>query len=99
MARLKCSPRRFAPDYPAGLCPLLAGYAYVYAVSLPFSVRQQAVAQIVHIYVPDVDATYGKALAAGAESLQEPAQKGDPDKRGGVEAGGIMWWIATQLEE
>lgn len=50
----------------------------------------------VHIYVPDVDAAYRKALEAGAESVQEPVRKGDEDKRGGVkDAGGTTWWIAT----
>ncbi len=53
----------------------------------------------VHIYVPDVDATYRQALEAGATSVQEPAQRGDEDKRGGVkDAGGTTWWIATRVE-
>ncbi|MGE0629230.1 MAG: GrpB family protein [Hyphomicrobiaceae bacterium] len=57
-----------------------------------------AVPAHVHVYVPDVDATYARAVAAGAESVQVPAQKDDPDKRGGVrDAGGTTWWIATQL--
>ena len=52
----------------------------------------------VHIYVPDVDATYQRALAAGAESVQAPVKGDDPDKRGGVkDAGGTTWWIATQV--
>lgn len=56
------------------------------------------IAANVHIYVPDVDATYRKALAAGAASVQEPVQKGDEDKRGGVrDAGGTTWWIATRV--
>jgi uncharacterized glyoxalase superfamily protein PhnB len=53
----------------------------------------------VHIYVPDVDATYQKALAAGATSVQEPVKKQDEDKRGGVkDSGGTTWWIATKVE-
>jgi len=53
----------------------------------------------VHIYVHDVDATYRKALEAGAESVQEPVKKQDEDKRGGVkDAGGTTWWIATKVE-
>lgn len=52
----------------------------------------------VHIYVPDVDATYQKALAAGAESVQEPVKKDDPDKRGGVKFLDMVYWIATTVE-
>lgn len=52
----------------------------------------------VHIYVADVDDTYRRALAAGAETVQEPVQKGDEDKRGGIkDAGGTTWWIATRV--
>jgi PhnB protein len=53
----------------------------------------------VHVYVADVDATYQRALAAGATSVQEPVKKDDADKRGGVkDAGGTTWWIATMVE-
>ena len=53
----------------------------------------------VHIYVRDVDATYRRALEAGAESVQAPTKKEDEDKRGGVkDAGGTTWWIATKVE-
>ena len=53
----------------------------------------------VHIYVPDVDATYRRALDAGAVAVQEPVKKEDEDKRGGVkDAGGTTWWIATKVE-
>jgi len=52
----------------------------------------------VHVYVPDVDATYQRALAAGADGVQEPVQKADEDKRGGVkDPGGTTWWIATRV--
>jgi PhnB protein len=52
----------------------------------------------VHVYVPDVDATYRRALDAGATSVQEPARKEDEDKRGGVrDPGGTTWWIATRV--
>ncbi len=57
-----------------------------------------AMASNVHIYVPDVDATYQRALAAGAVSVQAPEKKDDADKRAGVkDAGGTTWWIATQV--
>lgn len=51
-----------------------------------------------HVYVPDVDATYQRALAAGGGAVQAPQQKDDPDRRGGVQdPAGNIWWIATQL--
>ncbi len=53
----------------------------------------------VHVYVTDVDATYRRAIEAGATPVQEPVKKEDADKRGGVkDAGGTTWWIATKVE-
>ena len=51
-----------------------------------------------HVYVPDVEATYKKALAAGGVPVQEPLRKeGDPDKRGGFkDPSGNTWWVSTQ---
>ena len=58
-----------------------------------------AVPSHVHVYVPDVAATYRLALDAGAASVQEPLKKEDADKRGGVkDTGGTTWWIATKVE-
>lgn len=52
----------------------------------------------VHIYVADVDATWARALEAGATAVQEPQQKDDPDKRGGFkDAGGTTWWVSQQI--
>jgi PhnB protein len=57
-----------------------------------------AVSAYVHVYVPDVDASYRRALDAGGTSVAEPVQKGDADKRGGVtDPGGTTWWLATQV--
>lgn len=60
-----------------------------------------APAPLLHLYVPDVDATYRRALAAGATSIREPGrQAGDADRRGGVRGpGGTQWWISTQVDE
>jgi hypothetical protein len=50
------------------------------------------------VYVPDVDATYRRALEAAATSVQAPLQKQAPDERGGVrEPGGTTWWIGTKV--
>ena len=52
----------------------------------------------VHIYVPDVDATYQRAIAAGAIPVKDPVQGQDRDKRGGFsDAGGTTWWVGTQI--
>lgn len=51
-----------------------------------------------HVYVPDVNETYRRALAAGGVSVQEPVQKDDSDRRAGVaDPAGNTWWIATQV--
>jgi uncharacterized glyoxalase superfamily protein PhnB len=58
-----------------------------------------AVPSHVHVYVPDVDATYKKALDAGAVSVQAPVKRQDENKRGAFkDAGGTTWWIATKVE-
>jgi PhnB protein len=58
-----------------------------------------AVLSNVHVYVPDVDAVYNKALDAGAVSVQEPVKKQDANKRGAVkDSGGTTWWISTKVE-
>ena len=59
-----------------------------------------AIPSHVHIYVPDVDATYERALAAGAIPIKAPVQEQDSDKRGGFrDAGGTTWWIGTQISD
>jgi PhnB protein len=53
-----------------------------------------------YIYVPDVDAVYGKAIAAGAASIWAPADQPYGDRNAGVkDANGVQWWLATHLEE
>lgn len=53
----------------------------------------------VHVYVPDVESTFAKAVAAGGQIVQEPRRAGDGDYRGGIADGnGIVWWISTQEE-
>jgi PhnB protein len=53
----------------------------------------------VHVYVPDVDAIYRRAIEAGATPVQEPVKKDDPDKRGAFrDPGGTTWWVGTKVE-
>lgn len=54
----------------------------------------------IYVYVPDVDATYARALAAGAVSLREPATQDYGDRSGGVQdPQGNQWWLATHVED
>lgn len=53
-----------------------------------------------YVYVPDVDATYNRALAAGGTSLREVADQFYGDRSGGVmDPCGNFWWIATHIED
>ena len=55
---------------------------------------------MLHVYVPDVDAVYRRALEAGGLSIQEPVQKSDSDRLGGFkDPAGNTWWIATHVED
>ncbi|MEM6945682.1 MAG: VOC family protein [Pseudomonadota bacterium] len=52
-----------------------------------------------HIYAEDVDATYEKALAAGATSVMPPAPQPHGDRAAMVrDTGGNSWWIACFVE-
>lgn len=54
---------------------------------------------IMHVYVPDVNTTYIKALKLGASELQKPKNnEGDPDNRGTfLDFAGNMWSVSTQV--
>ena len=53
---------------------------------------------MVHLYLPDPDAAYARALAAGAEEIQPMMEKGDGDRRGGVRSpAGTQWYLARQV--
>lgn len=52
----------------------------------------------VHVYVPDVDETYAKAIRAGGTSFEEPAPQFYGDRRGAVtDPGDVTWWLATRM--
>jgi uncharacterized glyoxalase superfamily protein PhnB len=53
-----------------------------------------------YLYVPDTDATYEAALAAGGVSLLEPSDQFYGDRNAGVQdPWGNNWWIATHIED
>src|SRR5687768_12184195 len=52
------------------------------------------------LYVPDADATYAAALAAGGTSVQAMTTQFYGDRSGGVEdPAGVTWWISTHVED
>ena len=53
-----------------------------------------------HLYVPDTDATYKRALKAGAISIDEPVDQAYGDRYAGVrDPFGNVWYIATHLRD
>ena len=64
------------------------------------SEKWQAKPGAVLLYVPDADATYSAALAAGGTSVQEMTTQFYGDRSGGVEdPSGVTWWISTHVED
>lgn len=54
----------------------------------------------IHLYVPNVDEVYGRAIAAGGVSIQPPADQPYGDRSGGVrDAFGNQWFIATHIRD
>jgi len=54
----------------------------------------------IYMYVPDVDAVYARAVAAGGKSLYPPADQPYGDRNGGVQdEWGNHWYISTHIRE
>jgi PhnB protein len=54
---------------------------------------------VMHVYVPNVDEVFNKAILAGCEVIEQPKQsEGDPDKRATFkDFSGNMWSVGTQI--
>jgi PhnB protein len=60
----------------------------------------QPMKSMFYLYVPNVDAVYRTALAAGAKPMKEPAEQPYGDRVGAVtDAFGNQWWIATHVKD
>ena len=69
-------------------------------VMLTDAMQQQPTTTSLFLYVHDVDATYQRALKAGAKSEREPANMPWGDRMGEVrDAFGNHWSIATHKED
>ena len=84
----------FHPDMP---CQVTIGDSLVMVSEV--GVRD-AMSAFLYLYIDDTDATYERALKAGAESLEEPQDMPYGDRRCMVkDPGGNIWQIATHNEE
>jgi PhnB protein len=55
---------------------------------------------MLYLYVPDADATWERAVAAGASAGEAPQDQFYGDRSGSVmDPGGNEWWIATRIED
>ena len=62
--------------------------------------RSSANTHALHLYVPDCDAVYQRALQAGATSLDEPRDQEYGERSGSVkDPAGNFWYIATHKGE
>jgi PhnB protein len=96
--------RMASPDGLVGHATLLIGDATVYlsdemmGATSPKTLGGSPVT--LHMYVPDCDATFKQAVAAGATEIQPPADQFWGDRYGQVEDPfGHRWGISTQKEE
>src|SRR5262245_64352238 len=62
--------------------------------------QHPAMPATLYLYVPDTDAAYRTALAAGATSVMEPATQFYGDRNAGVkDSNGNMWYFGTHVED
>ena len=62
--------------------------------------KHPAMPATLYLYVPDTDAAYRTALAAGATSVMEPATQFYGDRNAGVkDSNGNMWYFGTHVED
>ena len=61
---------------------------------------EKAMPCAMYLYVKDTEASYKRAIAAGASSLMAPADQFYGDRNAGVkDPSGNFWWIATHVED
>lgn len=59
----------------------------------------KSIQSAIHLYVPDTDATFSKALQAGAIAFAEPSDRYYGDREAGVtDPFGNLWFLSTRKE-
>ena len=62
--------------------------------------KYQPMQSMFYLYLPNVDAVYHRALAAGATSISAPADQPYGDRNAGVrDSFGNEWYIATHIKD
>lgn len=55
---------------------------------------------MLHVYVPDVDSAFARALERGATAIREPRDEHYGDRSGGfTDSHGNEWWVATHVRD
>ena len=63
------------------------------------SAEWKALQGALYVWVPDVDATYARALKAGATSQSAPEDKPYGHRNAGVvDQNGVTWWIGAPVK-
>ncbi len=89
LERHEFGPESFHVEFQVGDSVLV-----VEAGSLPSG--SKAWTNSIYVYVPDVEATYNKAIELGATSISEPSEKPYQERQAGFrDSSGNTWWIAT----
>jgi PhnB protein len=89
--------RSAKPDGTLGHCQVRIGDSMVELAD--GNEQWKPVPAALHLYVPDTDATFHRALQAGATQLFPPADTFYGDRSGGVmDPSGNQWYIATRIE-
>lgn len=86
------------PDGKIGHAEVLIGDSVVMLADVPPD--GEAMRAMLNVYVEDCDATFKKALAAGAETMRELEDQFYGDRSGGIkDKWGNLWYISTHIED
>lgn len=89
--------RMNGPDGAVGHAEMKIGDSMIMLGENPMGPQMPAA---IYLYVDDCDATFQRALAAGATSERDVADQFYGDRQGGVrDKFGNLWWIATHVED
>jgi PhnB protein len=87
------------PDGSIGHAEMRIGDAVVMMFDAPKNQAWPETPAFIRLYLPDADATYAQAIAAGATSVTEVTHLAFGDRVGRVrDPFGNLWWLQTRVE-